>query len=141
MSINGLAPLLPLVYDNEGPYKSLVRYEDLVQQNFKMLLLTSPGERMMEPDYGVGLRRFLFQQNTFDTRDLIGTKIRKQLAKYMPYVRLLKLEITDSDITGTPIDSGDGNVINVNIEYYAETLSQSFILSLTGDTSTKKIFL
>jgi hypothetical protein len=76
MSIQ-LAPKLPLSYsEGVGPYTPITDYLSLVKQNMKMVLLTSPGERVMIPEYGVGLKRFLFLQNTETTLDNMRERIR-----------------------------------------------------------------
>ena len=60
--MNGIGPELPLSRDEKhGVYSLIVSYREEVKQNFKNLLLTSPGERMMNPDFGVGMRRYLFE--------------------------------------------------------------------------------
>ena len=55
-----------------------------------MLLLTAPGERIMDPNFGVGMRRYLFEQNNLETHSKIRARIRRQVKEYMSYV-----EITD----------------------------------------------
>mgnify|MGYP000439218146 FL=1 len=60
----GLSPKLPLTKDPQDGYALNKEYVELVQQNLKMILLTAPGERIMEPEFGVGLRNYLFQNNT-----------------------------------------------------------------------------
>ena len=52
---------LPLAQDSADGYAMIKRLKTLVKQNLKMLILTNPGERVMEPDYGVGIRQFLFE--------------------------------------------------------------------------------
>ena len=60
--MNGIGPELPLNRDHRfGLFSLITNYKDEVRQNFKNLLLTAPGERMMIPDFGVGLRNFLFE--------------------------------------------------------------------------------
>ena len=60
--MNGIGPKLPLQRDDiNGNYSLITSYAEEVKQNFKNLLLTAPGERMMNPDFGVGLRNFLFE--------------------------------------------------------------------------------
>ena len=52
---NGLAVKLPLFYDPvDGPYTLLKTMREVGAQNLKMLVLTNPGERIMNPDFGVG---------------------------------------------------------------------------------------
>ena len=52
---------LPLTQDTGDAYTMIKRIKALVKQNVKMLILTNPGERVMEPNYGVGIRQFLFE--------------------------------------------------------------------------------
>jgi hypothetical protein len=43
-----------------------------------MLILTIPGERIMDPNFGVGLRRYLFELNGSNTYSAISSKINEQ---------------------------------------------------------------
>ena len=73
--MNGIGPQLPLSRDFvNGNYSLIVSYKKEVKQNIKNLLLTSPGERVMNPDFGVGLRRFLFEQ-----RELVIPQVRQRI--------------------------------------------------------------
>ena len=60
----GLDASLPLRRDNYYGFYSLNKtVKDNMRQKVKMLLLTAPGERVMLPDYGVGLRHYLFENS------------------------------------------------------------------------------
>ena len=84
--MEGLGPLLPLSRElRHGAYTLITNYKDEIRQNFKNLLLTSPGERVMNTDFGVGMRRFLFE-NYVDAAHGIRQRIESQVRKYMPYV-------------------------------------------------------
>ena len=84
--MEGIGPLLPLTRDTRyGTYSLTTNYKDEIRQNFKHLLLTSPGERVMNTDFGVGLRRYLFE-NYVDARYGIKQRIESQVKKYMPYI-------------------------------------------------------
>ena len=56
------SPILPLDL-SEGAIASYDenQIERLIKQNVKMILLTIPGERIMFPNFGVGLQTFLFE--------------------------------------------------------------------------------
>lgn len=84
----GLAPKLPLMKDPSDGYALIKDYSSLVKQNLKMLLLTAPGERIMYPEFGVGLRNYLFENNVNSTYDQIETRIRQQVKTYMPFVEV-----------------------------------------------------
>jgi len=91
--MSGLAPQLPLRVDAvDGPYGLIRSYVELVRQNFKMLLLTIPGERIMNPDYGVGLSQYLFEGNTSVQHAAINDAIASQTQRYMSYIQLNKID-------------------------------------------------
>jgi len=86
---SGLSVALPLVTSEIfGAYNLNTNFFELAKQNLKMLVLTIPGERIMDPDFGVGLKRYLFEQNTSDTYDKITEKILEQTGLYLPYIEI-----------------------------------------------------
>ena len=105
----GLSIALPLSLDEkDGPYKSNMTLDEVAQQNRKMIVLTSPGERAMEPDFGVGIRNFLFEQETPFLVSDIRTRIGTQVEKYAPFIKIRELNIN--------IDSDNG-FLSVEIKY------------------------
>ena len=126
----GLAPALPLRTDEVDGHRLIKTYEDLALQNLKMLILTNPGERMMDPDFGVGLRKYLFEQNDILTYGQIEGKIRNQVLIYLPYIEIYTINfIRPKDIENA------FNVVSINIEYSVTMLQtrSSFILELDFD--------
>ena len=61
-------------------------YEDLqsVTNRTKLLLLSSPTELYNNPNFGVGLKKYLWQYNTANTRAIIEKNIKDQIALYEP---------------------------------------------------------
>ena len=105
----GLSIALPLSLDEkDGPYKNNMTLDEVAQQNIKMIILTSPGERVMEPDFGVGIRNFLFEQDTPFLVNDIQTRINAQVEKYAPFIKIRELNIS--------IDSDNG-FLSVEIKY------------------------
>jgi hypothetical protein len=105
----GLSVALPLaVSSTDGAYNVHKNLKSVARQSLKMLILTAPGERMMFPDFGVGMRRYLFEQNIpgFDTE--LKAKVAEQVTKYIPYIQLTGLSV---------VDSKDNNTINLKISY------------------------
>tara|TARA_R110000824_G_scaffold308644_2_gene496073 strand:+ start:925 stop:1179 length:255 start_codon:yes stop_codon:yes gene_type:complete len=45
----------------------------------------------MDPSFGVGLKRYLFEFNGPQTYDRISSRIHQQVAKYMPYISITNL--------------------------------------------------
>lgn len=59
-----------------------------IREAIRIILLTEPGERILLPDFGAGLARFLFQPNTVATHRLIEERIVRALALWEPRIRL-----------------------------------------------------
>ena len=78
-----------------------------------MLLYTAPGERIMVPEYGVGLRRFLFEN--FPEIE-IAQKIQEQVKIYLPQVRILSLTVQRGDQQVIK-KVGQANTLVVSITY------------------------
>mgnify|MGYP005813200785 CR=1 FL=1 len=89
----GYSPKLPLQTDGLDGIGLNTTFEEVVKQNLKMILLTNPGEKVMDPEFGVGLYRFLFEYNGRDTYELIETKIAEQISYYYPFVEIRSFEI------------------------------------------------
>ncbi len=91
--------LFPLEFSNVGIGFEPINQENLnrmVTFNLKMIILTEPGERIMFPNFGVGVRKFLFNQAPEDLGDLNG-RIRRQVRRFAPYVNILDLSIEAQD--------------------------------------------
>jgi len=113
----GITPKLPLSLSTTDGYTLIQTLPKLVQQNLKHLLLTHQGERMMDPNFGVGIRRYLFEQNIDTTHKQLKTEINKQVNKYMPFLTIQDIIINQ--------DADDGNIMYVTIHYIIAPLNQA----------------
>lgn len=77
---------LPLA---DGPEK--------VRQAIALILDTEPGERLMLPRFGCGLRRFLMQPNTAATRAAMQREIDTALRAWEPRVRIERVDVSPGD--------------------------------------------
>lgn len=113
----GLSPRFPLSISSQGDFSNIPEVRELIKQNFKNLLLTIPGERIMIPDFGVGLPRFLFEFKNGPNKSISGieTVIKQQVSKYMPYIEILTIQVF-------PLDE-DNISISLRIGYYIKPLS------------------
>jgi len=118
-----IAVKLPLVKSEIDGFSMLKTVRATAKQNFKMLLLTNPGERVMDPLYGVGLKRYLFQNFTQITFSEIDTKIRQQVSIYMPALQIENIEFRGSDF--------DSNTLMVSISYYLPAIADTDLLEFT----------
>jgi phage baseplate assembly protein W len=81
---------------------------DLVRQSILLILDTEPGERVMRPDFGCGLRRFLMEPNSPATRAAIGREVEAALNTWEPRITLTVVDVTATD---------DAATVLVSVEY------------------------
>ena len=94
----GISPRLPLKTSNmDGPYGLNKTIGQAIKQNFKNLILTSPGERVMMPDFGVGIRQYFFEQINPLTFEGIASAIREQQTRYMPFIVINEIVFQTND--------------------------------------------
>ena len=73
--------------DDTNMFKGTQTLKEQVKSNLINVLLTKPGERVMEPNFGVGLKFYLFEQNI--NLDNLKDKINDQINIYVPEISLL----------------------------------------------------
>ena len=86
----------PLVPDARGRLP-VVSGPEKVRQAIYTLLDTDPGERVMRPDFGCGLRRYLMQPNNPATRAGIEREITQALTRWEPRVNVVDIAVTPTD--------------------------------------------
>ncbi|MCB0253130.1 MAG: GPW/gp25 family protein [Anaerolineae bacterium] len=59
-----------------------------VRESICIILRTRPGERLMRPDFGCGLDRYLFEPNSVSTLRLIQEEVKTALARWEPRITL-----------------------------------------------------
>ena len=121
-----LSQILPLTLGTAG-FSSFTDEEikEAVSQNFKMLLLTIKGEYVMDLNFGVGITTYLFQLSTSANTRIIESEIKKQIRRYMPYVRVQSVDFNLQYI--------DSNSLGVRIEYSINrsVINEVFELTVT----------
>ncbi len=135
--IKALSPKLPVVYDiTKNGYAMNLTFIELIKQNIKMILLTSPGERIMYPDFGVGLKRFLFQPNIIQVHSDIISRIYSQLSKYLPSIIVRNVNILTND-TSPELPR---EYIKIEINYHISPLTVDSNINIIFDKD-KGIFI
>ena len=94
----GLTPKIPLILDNKQGYVLLEDLKDLAIQNFLLVLMTNPGERIMDSSFGVGIKKILFENFTSYTISNFEESLRAQVSKYTPYINIKNIDYSESDI-------------------------------------------
>lgn len=116
----GISAKLPLAYTKaDGPYLLTKDLTENTKQNLKNLILTNPGERVMDTDFGLGISALLFQNSNDDIMDDIKERLFTQVEKYIPFIQLINV---DTEVRE--------NTAYLRVEYLIPTLSLSDVLEL-----------
>lgn len=70
--------------------KSEVIDAEAVRQEMAMLFNTKPGERLFEPDYGIGLENHLFELISFSSANELYFEIQRKVERYVGSVVINK---------------------------------------------------
>ena len=95
----------------EGWFAATTTTIKAVKNNIKNLLSTHKGERYMQPNMGLNLRKFLFEQFTDELRLQIENDILDTFEFWLPFVQIKRLEVNMSSTT----DGIGKNTLIINI--------------------------
>jgi len=65
-----------------------------IQNSLVNFFTTFPGEKILNPNFGINLNQFLFMPCDLDTADLIGTTVRNQLTTQEPRINVEEVLVT-----------------------------------------------
>jgi len=91
LDISDRAVGVSLPFNAEAVFNSTYTTKEQLKSNLLNIILTEPGERVFKPDFGVGLRTYLFENFT-DKSDL-KARIKDQISKYAPQAKLQEVTI------------------------------------------------
>jgi phage baseplate assembly protein W len=114
---------LPITLDDTDGFGMIKDIQEMIRQNLKMLILTNPGERMMDPNFGVGMKQFLFQTYSENVYAEIDSKIREQVSIYIPAVKI-------QDVKFYSIEE-DSNILKFRLVYSIPAIAVNDLLDLT----------
>lgn len=110
----------PIVKNSLG-FLSPQRGIDQVKSDLLILLLTNPGERVMMPNYGTPLRRYLFDQNDPTTAGTVRDLIANSIKTWEPRITVKSITVTDNvnEAATNPSDTVQAtDVLGINIEFF-----------------------
>ena len=125
----GYSPQFPLKIDSElGAYAVTKTLKQVAKQNFMNLMLTSPGERIMDKRFGVGLRNYLFEPATSSLAFDIGNRIRSQVERYLSFIEINEVLFNTADVGMT---QSPEQVLSIHVEFSipALAMTESILIS------------
>jgi len=99
-----------------------------VRENICIILRTRPGERILEPAFGCGLDRYLFEPNSVGTLRLIQEEVKQSLMRWEPRIKLddvrvatnpADLRAVDITVYYTLVATGQAQQVNLSVALQA----------------------
>tara|TARA_Y100000816_G_scaffold86989_1_gene59905 strand:+ start:195 stop:599 length:405 start_codon:yes stop_codon:yes gene_type:complete len=104
----------PLDHSQEGFFYKTKTILEQAKSNMRNLLLTSKGERVMQPEFGSTLTDVLFNQGE-DVETEIDEAIREAVSNWLPYVIINEINMFQ-----------EGNQVDVSIDFSVTLEPDSF---------------
>jgi phage baseplate assembly protein W len=80
---------------------SSAAYEADIQQSIRIVLGTAPGERVMRPDFGAGLKALVFEPMNTTTVALAQHAVHQALVQWEPRIDQITVKVTPQASTGS----------------------------------------
>jgi phage baseplate assembly protein W len=104
----GTAVGVSIPFNAPGVFTSTYTTKDAIRNNLVNYFLTNPTEIYLVPDFGAGLRSFIFEQVTEGNLSGLKQTIQQQLGTVFPNVIVVSLNI---------FASPDNNEITIELKY------------------------
>ena len=95
-----------------------VQYEDDIAEAIKIIIWTSKGERLMRPDYGCSIDRYLFEGNDDTTLRLIEAEIEEAVRTWEPRVHEIEVLVER--------ETGNEQRLLIHVKYTVRTTNNLF---------------
>ena len=116
----GLGWNFPVGLGDDGQVKLASDAEEGISQSIWMILGTSPGERVMRPDFGCGIHDMVFGVNNAATVSGVAGAVRQALTTWEPRIDVL-------DVYAAP-DSSRPGLLAIEINYQVRATNSRFNL-------------
>jgi phage baseplate assembly protein W len=87
----------PPAFDPESGTVEMVADLEDIRQSLQILLSTSLGERVMQPDYGCNLEDYMFESLSNNLIGIIKHHVENAILFYEPRIIAEKVEVTTAD--------------------------------------------
>ncbi|MDD3270382.1 MAG: GPW/gp25 family protein [Syntrophomonadaceae bacterium] len=95
-------------------------YEEDIAEAIRIILFTSPGERVMRPDFGCGAHAYVFGLSDSLTLNLLKSSIEEAIMIWEP--RVFEVDVRPR------VDADDPGKIMLNIQYRVRSTNNMFNL-------------
>jgi phage baseplate assembly protein W len=82
---------------------ALAEHEESVRQSVWIVLGTSPGERVMRPEFGCGLAELVFSAASAQTIGRVENEVRRALTLWEPRIEVVDVQVSPDDEAGSTL--------------------------------------
>lgn len=104
--------------------------KDALTSNLVLLLLTEKGQRYYQPDYGINIRKYIFEPNDGINQSDVEQEIRDTVRKYIPQLSISSVQIFTSADEDNNLNDNQINLL-IDFKYTEDTFSENGRLELT----------
>lgn len=131
MSKKALGLKIPFTLGQNGYFETNMDTISQVSSNIKNLLLTRPGERRFNNQFGSSLYKVLFEQNELeDMLPMLTNIIQKDLDKFMNGVIVEDVNVKLAD---NQIENNDYNKIFISVVFSYKNIRSSTEVTITNN--------
>ncbi len=87
----------PPNFDKDSNTITMVSAEKDIEQSLEILLSTSLGERVMQPDYGCNLKDYQFESMDNSLIGFLKDLVERAILFYEPRIKLERVDITEAE--------------------------------------------
>ncbi|MBQ4818579.1 GPW/gp25 family protein [Aquimarina sp. MMG016] len=87
----------PPTFDKESETVELVSAEQDIEQSLEILLSTSLGERVLQPEYGCNLKDYQFESMDSSLIGFLKDLVERAILFYEPRILLERVDITEAE--------------------------------------------
>lgn len=109
----------PITVDEATGRIVLSGYEENIQESIAVILLTKPGERVMQPEFGCHIYDFMFQRPDHPIRVRMEQAVREALIRWEPRIRDIRV------MASVP---GEGSQVVITVDYIVRSTNNPYNL-------------
>lgn len=95
-------------------------YEENVAESIRIILMTRKGERMMNPDFGCGLSKYMFGETDYTTLVQMEQEVEDSIIRWEPRITDLRVHIE--------VDGKNAAQLNIYVSYVVRSTNNPYNL-------------
>ena len=88
---------------------AMAAFEEDIRQAIMIIIGTAPGERVMRPEFGAGLKKMVFEPVNTTTLALVKNRVQLALTNWEPRIDVEEVKVTT--------DPGERNKLLIDVTY------------------------